>query len=203
MSKKQNIDPAVAAESFCSPVGELSIAANAQGIVRIEFIGFGQDSAAPLVRLSQNQTDREAYRQAESYIRQARDWLRGYFLHQDPGDLPPLCLQGTDFQKEIWALIQEIPYGQTISYNQLAKKAAARRKAEHISCQAVGTAVGKNPIPILVPCHRVIRSDGHVGNYTPDPQIKLLLLAIEQEGADPKRLYEGFTEFGDPFGQSA
>lgn len=88
----------------------------------------------------------------------------------------PLSAKGTDFQQTVWKQLQEIPYGQTISYSQLAK-AIHHPKA----CRAVGSANGKNPIPIIIPCHRVIASNGGLGGYASGLEIKKQLLALEKK----------------------
>jgi len=87
----------------------------------------------------------------------------------------PLSPEGTPFQQTVWKRLQEIPYGQTISYAQLAK-AVGNPKA----CRAVGSANGKNPIPIIIPCHRVIASDGSLGGFSSGLENKIQLLALEK-----------------------
>ena len=198
--KKLEVNQGLAIGRFYSPVGELRIAASDNGLMRIEFAGSAQ---SPDLSQSTAGSDTQASTKAQVYIDQTRQWLARYFSHEDTGPLPRLSLQGTGFQKDIWALIQEIPYGQTISYGQLARRAAQKRGTARISAQAAGTAVGKNPIPILIPCHRVIQADGHVGNYTPDVQIKLNLLELEQENSNltGQRGYD--QDLPDPFGKSA
>ena len=197
--KKQEATQELAIGRFYSPVGVLRIAASDNGLMQIEFAGSAQNfhscqSAAG--------SDTQAGKKARVYIDQTRQWLARYFSHEATGPLPRLSLQGTGFQKDIWALIQEIPYGQTISYGQLARRGAQKRGVARISAQAVGTAVGKNPIPILIPCHRVIQTDGHVGNYTPDVQIKLCLLELEQQDSNLTGQSGLDQDLPDPFGNS-
>jgi len=81
---------------------------------------------------------------------------------------------GTDFQKKVWTAMQKIPFGETRSYNWLAKQVGGRNKA-----RAVGAACGANPLPILIPCHRVIREDGGLGGYGGGLSLKKKLLKIE------------------------
>ena len=86
------------------------------------------------------------------------------------GDKPkiselPLQLSGTEFRKEVWKLLCEIPYGETTTYGEIAKKMAKKRNKAKMSAQAVGNAVGHNPVSIIVPCHRVIGSDGGMTGY--------------------------------------
>lgn len=89
----------------------------------------------------------------------------------------PLELEGTEFQKRVWARLSAIPYGQTRSY----KDIAVELKDSH-ACRAVGTANGRNPISLIIPCHRVISSDGTLGGYAGGLEIKQRLLSLEQTG---------------------
>jgi len=105
-----------------------------------------------------------------------KTWLDGYFRGENtPMDFP-LAPGGTDFQLRIWALLREIPYGQTVTYGELAK-----RISPTMSAQAVGQAVGKNPISIIVPCHRVIGADGTLVGYAGGLEKKAWLLHHEEE----------------------
>lgn len=88
----------------------------------------------------------------------------------------PLDLQGTEFQKQVWAQLQKIPYGKTCSYKELAVL-LKRPKA----CRAVGTANGKNPVSIIIPCHRVVARNGTLGGYAGGLPNKALLLEIESK----------------------
>lgn len=88
----------------------------------------------------------------------------------------PLKLEGTDFQKRVWAELEKIPYGQTRSYKQIAS-ALKDPKA----CRAVGTANGKNPVSLIVPCHRVINENGKMGGYAGGLNIKEFLLGLEKK----------------------
>ena len=106
----------------------------------------------------------------------ARSWLDAYFSGNPiPPDFP-LCPAGTDFQRRVWALLPAIPYGQTLSYG-----AIARQLGENMSAQAVGQAVGKNPIAIIIPCHRVVGSGGQMTGYAWGIEKKQWLLAHEEE----------------------
>ena len=106
----------------------------------------------------------------------ARSWLDAYFSGNPiPVDFP-LRPAGTDFQRRVWALLPAIPYGQTLSYG-----AIARQLGENMSAQAVGQAVGKNPIAIIIPCHRVVGSGGQMTGYAWGIEKKQWLLAHEEE----------------------
>lgn len=99
-------------------------------------------------------------------LQQTVRWLDSYFSAEkpDPSGLP-LNPAGTQFQLQIWKLLSEIPYGQTVSYGKLAAMIAAHRQCKRMSAQAVGHAIGANPIGIIIPCHRVIGSKGQLTGY--------------------------------------
>ena len=110
---------------------------------------------------------------------QAKAWLDTYFSGKDPGAIPPIHLIGTDFQKKVWEVLCRIPYGQTTTYGAVAKEVASMMGKEKMSAQAVGGAVGKNPVDIMVPCHRVIGSDGSMVGYSDGLEYKIALLELE------------------------
>lgn len=106
-------------------------------------------------------------------------WLDAYFRGEDlPADIP-MKLTGTPFQKLVWDLLPQIPYGETRTYGDLAKAAAAILGKEKMSAQAVGQAVGKNPISIIYPCHRVVGAKGALTGYTGGMENKMWLLRHE------------------------
>lgn len=109
-------------------------------------------------------------------------WLDDYFTGNIPDFTPPLSLKGTDFQMAVWKILLDIPYGQVVTYGDIAKKIAAQRGLKRMSAQAVGGAVGRNPISIIVPCHRVIGANGSLTGYAGGISNKIWLL--EQEGID-------------------
>ncbi len=105
-------------------------------------------------------------------------WLDIYFSGKEPDFLPPIKLKGTPFREEVWKLLGSIPYGTTVSYGDLAKVLAARH-GKKMSAQAVGGAVGKNPISIIIPCHRVIGANGKLIGYGGGLDKKKYLLELE------------------------
>ena len=109
-----------------------------------------------------------------------KQWLDLYFSGKNPDFTPPLQLNGTPFQKEVWKILQTIPYGQTRSYKQIAEMFAAEKGILRMSAQAVGSAIGRNPISIIVPCHRVIGSDGALTGYAGGIERKEKLLQQER-----------------------
>lgn len=109
-------------------------------------------------------------------------WLDAYFRGENPPmDALPLSPSGTEFQKLIWEILLTIPFGCTRSYGDIAKEAAARMGRNKMSAQAVGGAVGRNPISIIIPCHRVIGANGQLTGYAGGLSKKAWLLRHEEE----------------------
>ena len=104
-----------------------------------------------------------------------RCWLDQYFAGHKPQVLPPIKLLGTAFQRRVWDTLLDIPYGETTTYGDIARRIGCR------SAQAVGQAIGKNPIAIIVPCHRVVGSDGSMTGYAYGIERKKWLLALESK----------------------
>jgi len=145
---------------YQSLLGAIEIRANDKAITGLRLLNNNpeswQTSANPLIK--------ETCIQLDEYFAGKR---RAFEL--------PLSPEGTPFQQTVWKHLQEIPYGQTISYAQLAK-AVGNPKA----CRAVGSANGKNPIAIIIPCHRVIASDGGLGGFASGLENKIQLLGLEK-----------------------
>ena len=120
-------------------------------------------------------------------LSEAKRWLDVYFTGREPDFLPPLHPAGSPFRQEVWALLRQIPYGETTTYRALAEAVARKRGLRQMSAQAVGGAVGHNPISIIVPCHRVVGSDGSLTGYAGGLERKVQLLRLE--GVDMSRLY--------------
>lgn len=113
---------------------------------------------------------------------QVRDWLGAYFRGEVLPVNFPLNPRGTAFQKQVWEILLTIPFGQTRSYGSIAREMALRLGKERMSAQAVGGAVGRNPISILIPCHRVLGSQGQLTGYAWGTDRKRWLL--EHEGIE-------------------
>jgi methylated-DNA-[protein]-cysteine S-methyltransferase len=112
------------------------------------------------------------------WVKDAVSWVDGYFEGRRAEFPAPLDLSAaTEFQRGVWKAAIKIPHGKTRSYGQLAKSCGDARAA-----RAVGTALGANPIPVIVPCHRVLKSDGGLGGFSIGIEVKKALLAIEQGG---------------------
>ncbi|MCL2163820.1 MAG: methylated-DNA--[protein]-cysteine S-methyltransferase [Oscillospiraceae bacterium] len=113
-------------------------------------------------------------------IERARKWLDRYFAGKKP-DISelPLAPAGSEFRHEIWNILCEIPYGKVMTYGDIAKRIAVKRKSKSMSGQAIGGAVGHNPISIIIPCHRVVGSNGSLTGYAAGIEIKAKLLELE------------------------
>lgn len=162
--------------TYDSPLGKITMAGSERGLAGLWFEG--QKYFADT--LSGETAEKEDF----PLFVQVREWLDVYFSGKDPGFTPPLDLQGTPFRLTIWQLLQEIPYGETITYKEIAEKAAACRGIKTMSAQAVGGAVGHNPVSIIVPCHRVVGSNGSLTGYAGGIDKKIKLLTLEQAPLD-------------------
>ena len=109
-----------------------------------------------------------------------KSWLAIYFAGRCPNFSPEITFKGTAFQERVWNELQKIPYGQTTTYGEIAKRLAAEQGQRHMSAQAVGRAVGHNPIAIIIPCHRVIGSGGKLTGYSGGLERKEKLLLLER-----------------------
>ncbi len=110
---------------------------------------------------------------------EACKWLDIYFEGKDPGPIPPVSMKGSPFRQKVWNVLKEIPYGRTITYGHIANELAREGGIPSMSAQAVGGAVGHNPISIMIPCHRVIGSKGNLTGYAGGIQKKEALLRLE------------------------
>lgn len=151
--------------SFPSPIGRITAASSGTALVGLWLEGQRPFSAA----LTENPGD--------PVLQAAEAWLAQYF----GGGLPdpfaiPLAPQGTAFQMAVWNILRQIPYGQTITYGQIA----ARLGKGPMAARAVGGAVGRNPISILIPCHRVVGANGQMTGYAGGVEIKRYLLELER-----------------------
>ena len=106
-------------------------------------------------------------------------WLTLYFQGTDPDVSVPMRPTGTPFQKKVWAFLSEVPFGSVLTYGELAERIAARESVSSPSPRAVGQALGKNPILLLLPCHRIVPKSGGVGGYAAGSARKQALLSLE------------------------
>lgn len=156
-----------------SPLGRLTLAGGEEGLTGLWLEGqkyFGATLALGTAR-----------RDDLAAFALARDWLDRYFSGEKPeGRELPLFPAGTSFQRLIWSLLLDIPWGETTTYGALARRAAERLGRESMSAQAVGSAVGRNPISIIIPCHRVVGADGSLTGYAGGLERKRWLLRWER-----------------------
>ncbi|WP_315852143.1 methylated-DNA--[protein]-cysteine S-methyltransferase [Paludisphaera soli] len=151
---------------FASPIGELLLAAKGDRLWKLHMLHGPSDPRAS-----------EGLDQARSaFLDDVRGQLDAYFSGRSRGFDLPLAGEGTAFQSRVWAELSKIPYGETISYAELA-----RRVGDPNAARAVGGANGRNPIAIVVPCHRVIAADGRLGGFGGGGDRKLWLLQHEAE----------------------
>lgn len=163
---------------YNSPLGGILLAADEIGLTGLWFDGQKYFART----LSDERIQRET-----PALREAARWLEIYFSGAQPDFMPPLHLAGTPFQKEAWELLLQIPYGQTATYGELAERLAEKRGLAHMSAQAIGGAVGRNAVSILIPCHRVVGAGGSLTGYAGGLNRKIRLLELEK--ADMSRLY--------------
>ena len=112
-------------------------------------------------------------------LRLTENWLDKYFIGKDPGFLPPIKVSGSEFRKDVWDILLKIPYGKTWTYKEVGEELLKSGKYQSVSNQAVGGAVGHNPISLIVPCHRVIGSDESLRGYAGRIEVKRKLLELE------------------------
>ncbi len=145
---------------YRSPLGPIALEATEAGVVGVSFGDRGPSSAGPSAR-------------ARAHLEAAVAALDAYFAGH-PAPPPPLDLHGTPFQLAVWRALTEIPWGEVRTYGELAAALGVPGGA-----RAVGAANGRNPVAILVPCHRVVAADGRLGGYTGGLELKRELLAHE------------------------
>jgi len=158
--------------SHCpSPLGEILLAADDQGLTGL---WFAENQRHLCLGLSPDAEERPS-----PFFDEARRWLEVYFSGRDPGFTPTLHLTGPDFRVRVEEILLAIPYGQTATYGQIARQIASERGVERMSARAVGGAVGRNPISLIVPCHRVVGSGGSLTGYGGGIDRKIALLKLE------------------------
>ena len=164
----------LAQRSLRTPIGVLRVTASDRGVTNIDRVATKSNRVA---RQSSQRGRQSAQRGTPAAQRQA-DWavreLREYFAGKRTRFTVPVQLEGTPFQERAWATMRKIPYGRTMSY---AEQATAMRAPRAV--RAVGSANGANPVPIIVPCHRVVASNGGLGGYALGLAMKRWLLAHE------------------------
>lgn len=156
-------------QKYSCPLGQLLLAADDSALVQLRF-----DAEKQLDSLPKDMAFVET-----PVLQTTKLWLNIYFSGQEPDFMPPLRPAGTDFQQKVWQLLRQIPYGETTTYGEIARALAAQQGQGRMSAQAVGGAVGRNPIAILIPCHRVIGAHGKLTGYAGGLDKKRFLLSNE------------------------
>lgn len=156
---------------YDSPLGGITLASDGEALTGLWFDGqkyFGDTLA-------------KTYEEKELHIFNLTvKWLDIYFRGNEPDFTPALAMNTTPFRKEVWEIMLSIPYGQTMTYGQIAEKIAKRRGISKMSAQAVGGAVGHNSISLIIPCHRVVGTNGSLTGYAGGIRRKEKLLEMEQ-----------------------
>lgn len=165
---------------YRSPLGMILLAADKSGLIGLWFDG--QKHFAPDLTAEHMEMETPVHMETKR-------WLGQYFTGKQPDFLPPLHPIGTPFRKEVWSLLLQIPYGTTVTYGAIAAQLAKRmgNAEKKMSAQAIGGAIGHNKISILIPCHRVVGTNGSLTGYAGGIDKKIALL--ELENTDMHRLF--------------
>lgn len=164
--------------TYLSPLGGILLAADEIGLTGLWFDG---------EKYFAENLPREHAVQETPILQETKRWLDVYFSGKQPDFMLPLHPVGSPFRQAVWALLLQIPYGQTVTYGELARQLAAKLGRAKMSAQAVGGAVGHNEISIIIPCHRVVGTNGSLTGYAGGITKKKKLLELEQ--ADMHRLF--------------
>ena len=154
-----------------SPLGEVRLRSDGKSLTGLWFVG--QVNDAKYNRDIEIKDDLPIFEQVET-------WLESYFSGKQTPITIPLQPKGTNFQERVWQMLQEISYGETMTYGEIAQRIAKEKGVATYSAQAVGQAVGKNPISILIPCHRVLGKNGTLTGYADGVHRKEQLLKLER-----------------------
>ena len=156
---------------YDSPLGGITAASDGEHLTGLWFDGQKYFACT---------LDRENREADLPVFEQTGRWLDIYFSGKAPDFTPPLAMKASAFRRAVWEILLTIPYGQTMTYSEIAERIAAQRGIEKMSAQAVGGAVGHNPISLIVPCHRVVGSDGSLTGYAGGLSRKARLLEMEK-----------------------
>ena len=164
--------------AYTSPLGGITLASDGEKLTGLWFNGQKYFGAA---------LARDSRAGELPVFEETAQWLDIYFTGGVPEFTPPLDLNGSPFRRAVWEMLLEIPYGQVTTYGEIAKKMALREGLISMSAQAVGGAVGHNPISLIVPCHRVVGTNGSLTGYAGGIDKKIKLLTLEK--ADMQHLF--------------
>ena len=154
-----------------TPLGEVRLRSDGKSLTGLWFVG--QVNDAKYNRDIEIKDDLPIFEQVET-------WLESYFSGKQTPITIPLQPKGTNFQERVWQMLQEISYGETMTYGEIAQRIVKEKGVATYSAQAVGQAVGKNPISILIPCHRVLGKNGTLTGYAGGVHRKEQLLKLER-----------------------
>lgn len=155
---------------YDSPMGRMTMAAEDNMLIGLWFDGQKYFAAT---------LGKDAEEAELPIFEEVTQWLDMYFRGECPRNMPRMNPKGSEFRRQVWQWLLTIPYGEVTTYGELAKKIAERRGLKSMSAQAVGGAVGHNPISIIIPCHRVVGSDGSLTGYAGGIEKKEALLKLE------------------------
>lgn len=158
-------------KKVASPLGEITLRSDGEALTGLWFADDKHYGAKDIAGAAL--ADLDVFMQAEA-------WLAEYFAGREPKVSVPLKLQGSEFQMQVWRLLLDIPYGRLVTYGDIAKKIAAQKGVARMSAQAVGGAVGHNPLCLIVPCHRVVGANGSLTGYGGGMWRKVYLLELEK-----------------------
>lgn len=156
--------------NYQSPLGEIVIASDDTAITGLWLVGQRHFD----IEVEGCITDKDL-----PIFDEVSRWLDIYFTGNNPGEIPAVRMNSTPFQLEVWQILQAVPYGKLITYREIAELIAKKRGITKMSARAVGNAVGRNPVSILVPCHRVVGSSGKMTGYAGGIERKVKLLKLE------------------------
>ena len=163
---------------YKSSIGDILLATDEIGLIGLWFEG---------QKYFANTLPDEHIPQETEILTETIKWLDMYFSGEEPNFTPPLHPSGSSFRQAVWQLLLQIPYGQTITYGEIARRMAEVKKVPRMSAQAVGGAVGHNEISIIIPCHRVVGTNGSLTGYGGGIDKKISLLNLEH--ADMSHLF--------------
>ena len=163
---------------YDSPLGGILLAADETGLTGLWFSGQKYFARG----LPAERTERST-----PVLTEAKRWLDLYFSGREPDFIPPLHPAGSAFRRAVWQILLQVPYGQTITYGEIARQLAEKRGLARMSAQAVGGAVGHNEVSVIIPCHRVVGTNGSLTGYAGGIGKKVRLLELER--ADISRFY--------------
>ena len=166
---------------YQSPLGGITMSSNGEALTGLWFDCQKQNSC------SLEKEEKNLVNTTDHVLKETEKWLDTYFRGIAPNFMPPILLDGTEFQETVWNLLLFIPYGEIITYGEIADKIAKVRGLDRMSAQAVGSAVSHNRIALIIPCHRVIGKNGNLTGYAAGIDKKIELLKLE--GVDTIGMY--------------